>query len=67
MGVLMQLAALYLPPLQSLLGTVPIVPSDWITIAVGTAFVSASIEAVKYILVKILGTGKFQQREQYIS
>lgn len=52
-GVLMQLLALYLPPLQSLLGTVPIELGDWVTIVAGTIGVIASIEAVKYILTRL--------------
>lgn len=66
-GVLMQLAALYLPPLQSLLGTVPIELGDWVTIVVGTIGVLASIEAVKYLLTKVLDPAKLQPDKRYIS
>lgn len=52
-GVLMQCLALYLPPLQSLLGTMPIEIGDWVTIVGGTIGVIASIEAIKYGLTRL--------------
>lgn len=49
-GVFMQLVALYQPTVQKLLGTVPILFSDWVVIAGATIGVVASIEIVKYVL-----------------
>lgn len=66
-GVLMQLGALYLPPLQYLLRTVAITASDWVTIALGTLGVLGSIEIIKLILTGILGPGKFQPSKNHIA
>jgi len=66
-GVLMQLGALYLPPLQYLLGTVPITASDWVTIALGTLGVLGSIEIIKLVMSGLLGPGKFQPNKDNVA
>ena len=49
-GLLLQLAAIYLPPLQRLLGTVPLEMRDWGQIILGSIGVIVCIEVSKFYL-----------------
>ncbi len=53
-GIIMQVLAIYLPPLQKILGTVALSAQDWGIIAMGTVIVVLSIEIVKLGLARLV-------------
>jgi len=53
-GIMMQVMAVYLSPLQKMLGTVPLRTNDWLIIAAGTAGVIMSIEMIKPIMKRLV-------------